>query len=174
VTISELGSLGEVIGAVATVATLLYLALQIRANTLAAKHQNLSDIIDRVIRWEARLADSPDLMHSWTAGTKSYLKLQIDEQVRFTSLAFEILATCEATLESAKYGGVKVETVGAVKEVIHQLLRNKGIQEYWEVSGSKAMAVDFVQEVNVILEATKTLNSDIPGPLPFHMPSTET
>jgi len=36
-TISELGSLGEIIGAAATVATLLYLAAQIRANTLATK-----------------------------------------------------------------------------------------------------------------------------------------
>jgi hypothetical protein len=173
-TISELGSLGEIIGAVATVATLLYLANQIRANTRAAKHQSLNDIIDRVIQWEARLVNSPDLMHSWTEGTKSYLNLQIDEQVRFTFLALEIFAACEATLESAKFGGVKIETIGAVKGIIHNLLRNKGIQEYWEVSGSKTMAIDFVREVNIILEVSKIENLDIPGPLPFHMPSAET
>lgn len=47
-TISELGSIGELIGAVATVATLLYLALQIRANTHQAKYNAINDIIDRI------------------------------------------------------------------------------------------------------------------------------
>ena len=42
-TISELGSIGELIGAVATVATLLYLALQIRANTHSAKYNAINE-----------------------------------------------------------------------------------------------------------------------------------
>ena len=50
-TISELGSVGELIGAIATVATLMYLALQIRANTLSAKYSAINDIINRVIKW---------------------------------------------------------------------------------------------------------------------------
>ena len=46
-TISELGSVGEVIGAVATVATLLYLALQIRANTKQTKLTNWGVLAER-------------------------------------------------------------------------------------------------------------------------------
>jgi len=45
--ISELGSLGEVIGAIATVATLLYLALQIRANTKQARLTNWGVLAER-------------------------------------------------------------------------------------------------------------------------------
>ena len=63
-TISELGSVGELIGAMATVATLMYLALQIRANTLSAKYSAINDIINRVIKWQSRIADTPDLMSS--------------------------------------------------------------------------------------------------------------
>ncbi len=37
-TIQDLGSLGELIAAVATVATLVYLALQIRQNTHTLRH----------------------------------------------------------------------------------------------------------------------------------------
>jgi|TARA_B110000116_G_scaffold211260_1_gene187053 hypothetical protein len=50
-TISELGSIGELIGAIATVATLLYLAFQIRANTEAAKYTAIKDIINSVVGW---------------------------------------------------------------------------------------------------------------------------
>ena len=46
-TISELGSVGEVIGAAATVATLLYLALQIRANTKQTKLTNWGVLAER-------------------------------------------------------------------------------------------------------------------------------
>ena len=50
-TISELGSIGELIGAIATVPTLLYLAFQIRANTEAAKYMAIKDIINSVVGW---------------------------------------------------------------------------------------------------------------------------
>ena len=43
-TISDLGSIGELIAAAATVATLLYLALQVRANTNTAKYNAINDI----------------------------------------------------------------------------------------------------------------------------------
>ena len=172
-TIGEIGSIGGLVGAVATVATLVYLSLQIRANTLAAKQQSLSEFIDRVVQWQARIVSSPESLHSWAEGAKSWHNLDIAEQIRFSSLAVEIFAACEAILESAKFGGIKAETVRAIEGMIHQLLRNKGVQEYWEVSGSKVMAMDFVREVNVIMEASRNDNSDIPGPLPLHMPSVE-
>ena len=168
-----MGSLGELIGAVATVATLLYLALQIRSSTLATKSHALRDIVDRVVQWEARLVDSAELMHSWTEGSKSYHNLNIEDQMRYATLCLEILLACETTLEAEKYGDVKPETIGAARGVIHQLMRNKGVQEYWEVSGSIIMAVDFVNKVNAILETSKSADPLIPGPLPFHIPIEE-
>jgi hypothetical protein len=170
-TISELGSLGEIIGAIATVATLLYLALQIRANTHSAKYNAINDIINRVIKWQSRIADTPDLMTSWTEGTKDYQSLCIEEQVRFTSIAVEMLAAIEATLETAKTDGIKPESVAAVRAMVHQLMRNKGVREYWMVSGRNLFAQDFVKEVDVILEAAANADPEDPGPLPFYMPS---
>ena len=83
--ISELGSVGELIGAIATVATLLYLALQIRANTLADKYKAINDIIDRIVGWQSRIANSTDLMEAWIQGTKSYNDLQIENKLRFSA-----------------------------------------------------------------------------------------
>ena len=170
-TISELGSLGEIIGAIATVATLLYLALQIRANTHSAKYNAINDIINRVIKWQSRIADTPDLMTSWTEGTKDYQSLSIEEQVRFTSIAVEMLAAIEATLETAKTDGIKPESVAAVRAMVRQLMRNKGVREYWMVSGRNLFAQDFVKEVDVILQAAINADPEDPGPLPFYMPS---
>ena len=172
-TISELGSLGELIGAaatVATVATLLYLALQIRANTLSAKYNAINDIIDRVIKWQSRIADTPDLMCSWTEGTKDYHNLNVEEQVRFTSIVAEMLGAIEATLESAKSEGIKPEGINAVRAMVHQLMRKKGVREYWEASGRNLFAQDFVSEADMKLKDAVNARPEEPGPLPFYMP----
>ena len=169
-TISELGSVGELVGAIATVATLLYLALQIRANTLSAKYSAINDIINRVIKWQSRIAGTPDLMSSWKEGTQSYHSLNIEEQVRFTSIAVEMLAAIEATLETAKNDGIKPESVEAVRAMLHQLMRNIGVREYWEISGRNLFAKDFVNEVDVILKDAANADTADPGPLPFYMP----
>ncbi len=169
-TIGELASLGEMIGAVATAATLLYLSIQIRSNTLASRRQALDDTIERIVRWQARLADSPDLIHAWISGARSFHDLSTDDQLRFTALLIEILAGIEATLEAAKFGGVKSETVGAVRSMIWQLSRNKGVREHWDTSGRNTFAADFVREVETIFEDARGADPRDPGPLPFHIP----
>ncbi len=168
-TISELGSLGEIIGAVATVATLLYLSLQIRANTLATKRQSLDDTIERVVHWEARLAESPALASAWVNGTKCFRELSLEDQIRFTAQITEILAGIEATLEAAKFGNVKPETVDAVRGMVANLLQNEGVREWWDANGCRTFAQDFVAEVERI-STTRSEISDAPsGPMPFHI-----
>ena len=49
-TLGELGSLGEFLAAIATLATLIYLAVQIRQNTLAtraASHHAITDVMNK-------------------------------------------------------------------------------------------------------------------------------
>jgi len=169
-TINELGSVGELIGAMATVATLLYLAFQIRANTQAAKYTSIKDIINSVVGWLSRLGDSEEMMDCWTAGAKSFNDLSTRDQVRFISAATELLAAIEATLETAKSGGIKDESVQAVKAMILQLMRNPGVREYWSAWGQDSFAQDFAREVNVILESALSIDEGEPGPLPFYIP----
>ena len=169
-TIGELGSIGELIGAIATVATLLYLALQIKANTQAEKYNAIKDIINSVVGWLSRLGDSDEMMDCWTSGTKNFNDLSIKDQVRFTSAATELLAAIEATLETAKSGGIKEESVAAVRAMVFQLMRNPGVREYWVAWGQNSFAQDFVREVESIIHKAVEVDPKEPGPLPFYMP----
>lgn len=110
-------------------------------------------------------------MKSWVEGTKNYHALSIEDQVRFTSTAVEILTGIEAALESAKTDGIKQESVAAVKVMVHQLMRNKGVREYWLISGRNLFAQDFVVVVDEILEAASTADPKDAGPAPFYMPA---
>jgi hypothetical protein len=86
-------------------------------------------------------------------------------------LLVEILAGIEATLEAAKFGGVKPETVGAVHGMLRQLSRNKGVREYWEANGQHTFATDFVQEVDRLFDEIGAVENLAQGLLPFHVPA---
>ena len=171
-TISELGSIGELVGAVATIATLIYLARQIRANTLATKRQSLEDIIGGVKVWSARLIESPDLIRAWSSGHRGYSRLTADDQLRFSGLALEIFAVLEAGIEAGKFGDVKPGSVEACRSLVENLSRSKGIQEWWETNGRHIMAADFVSEVDRISEEARATGQGAPVLPPF-LPSVD-
>ena len=49
--------------------------------------------------------------------------------------------------------------------MVHQLMRNKGVREYWEASGRNLFAQDFVNEVDIILQDATNKRAEEPGPL---------
>jgi hypothetical protein len=58
VTIQDLGSIGELVAAVATVATLFYLALQIRGSTRVARSEAAQNVIGSAISPNLALAQN--------------------------------------------------------------------------------------------------------------------
>ncbi len=67
-TIQDLGSLGELVGAVATVATLLYLAVQIRHNTRTVRAANASDALGQQNELALLLGQNPEVAKLYFEG----------------------------------------------------------------------------------------------------------
>ena len=93
-------------------------------HSLEASSKAINDIIDRIVGWQSRIANSTDLMEAWIQGTKSYNDLQIENKLRFSAIVFDIFTACEACLEAAKHGGIKSESSNTVKIKIDHLLKN--------------------------------------------------
>lgn len=83
VTIQDLGSIGELIAAVATVATLLYLARQLRANTAAVQgdsrraHRATSTAVNMAI------ASDPEVAALLNAGLRDFAGLPPEQHTQF-------------------------------------------------------------------------------------------
>jgi hypothetical protein len=162
-----IGSIGETVGAIATVATLLYLSLQIRSNTLVTKRQSLDGMIDRIIRWQARLTSTPTHLGCWVKGTQDFDSLSVEEKIQFNALIIEVLATLEAALDAARTDDLKPETIAATDDIILQLFRNPGVKEYWQQA---IYAEDFMRHVDQISEKSVAIPKGTPGNLPFFVP----
>ncbi len=67
-TIQEIGSLGEFVAAIATIATLVYLAIQIRQNTAVARSAATQEVLGSFRELIRELALSPELGRIHTRG----------------------------------------------------------------------------------------------------------
>lgn len=104
VTIQDLGSLGEFVAAVATLATLGYLAVQIRKNTLAVRagsHHAVSDSFITVNSWPAR---DPALARLWRVGGNNLDDLSEDERVQFGFIMLSAFRVYETTYYQNQVG----------------------------------------------------------------------
>ena len=82
-----LGAIGEIVGAVAVVLTLGYLAVQIRQNTRAVRSSVFSELQSEVRQNSFALANDEDLARIWRQANEEFDSLTADERTRFFSYA---------------------------------------------------------------------------------------
>jgi hypothetical protein len=99
VTLQDLGSLGEFVAAVATLATLVYLAVQIRQNTASVKSAAAQALLDSLSEVLATGASSPEQARVLVLGQTDYERLSEDERMQFM---FFLLRWCRV-LEQAHH-----------------------------------------------------------------------
>jgi hypothetical protein len=123
VTIQDLGSIGELIGAIATVATLAYLAIQIRGSTIAVRATAAQSAHESFATWYRMLASDAGLSELMTNGLRDYSSLSEIERARFVSSSMAILLCTqdafikwrEGTLAPELWSGWEFVTMNLVK-----------------------------------------------------------
>jgi hypothetical protein len=83
VTIQDVGSVGELIAAIATIATLIYLAAQIRQNTSTVATSTYNSVFDGFNQMNLPVASDPELARILHAGQYDPTSLDENEQIRF-------------------------------------------------------------------------------------------
>jgi len=82
-----LGAISETIGAIGVIASLLYVALQVRANTRASAVEAKLAPTRFYAEFLDKLIESPELNDLFSHGRSDFNALERDDQFRFTNLA---------------------------------------------------------------------------------------
>ena len=86
------GAIGEVIGAIAVVLTLVYLAVQLRQNTKALKSNTWQSIQDAEQRFDEFLSRDTTLLDVWIRGAENGLDSLVEpEKLQFYLLSKQLL-----------------------------------------------------------------------------------
>jgi hypothetical protein len=84
-TLEDIGNLGEFIGAIGVVASLVYLSLQIRQNTKSLRAATEIDACRAWNEWDALFAHDEELVLLWQRGANDLQSLNPGEFGRFNS-----------------------------------------------------------------------------------------
>jgi hypothetical protein len=135
VTIQDLGSIGEFIAALATLATLLYLAAQIRRNTIAVRSQARRGSVTNTLTAAAAIGSNKEAASVFRRGIADFSSLDPDEQIQFSFLMSMLIAETEASFVDLQLGINSQEDFESTTSAVRGLLQTPGGREYWRGFG---------------------------------------
>jgi len=130
-TIQDWGALGEIIGGLAVLFTIFYLALQLRRSTRATHRQTYQAAADSVARFALDLAHDPELQGLFRIGLRSPETLSEPDLFR----AFSVLDAYRALMESFYLHNLEFDEVLSQERwqrILSRILSTPGGALYWK------------------------------------------
>jgi hypothetical protein len=121
----------EIIGGLAVVISLVYLALQVRQNTYSLRTENYARALDRVAAIQAQLGQNSDLSRMLTKGTISSANLTSAERIQFSWCLYEIFGSFEFMFHAAETRALPDEVWERWSLAVAWWLVYPGVQEWW-------------------------------------------
>ena len=90
--LTDLANIGQVIGAIAVVISLIYVALQIRQNTNAVRSATAQAVHEHFANWYQLVAADSELSQIVATGLRDYGSLSEEERVRFIATFMSFLS----------------------------------------------------------------------------------
>lgn len=132
-----LGAIGEIIGAIAVVITLVFLAIQVRYSTRSMDESNrlqraaaIDRHADSVSRWRGRVAENEDLARIWFAAIHDE-KLSDLDRLRLNNLWIILVNTQRSNYERAKLVGEQGLAEQAAKSIAAECLGSDTLKARW-------------------------------------------
>ncbi len=132
-TLTELGSIGELLGGIAVVISLLYLAVQIRHNSDLARHdahRALSREIGSILH---DIAVEPELYRLWRTMIDEPRKATEEDRERFGMLLYQIFTTFS---DSERFGRNDRDLQMRSRRYMDRFLSFESVQSWWSRQGS--------------------------------------
>ena len=142
--IQDLGRLGEFVAAIATLVTLVYLALQIKHNTRALDEASIRASLNDASRFRDKLIENADVARLDREGLLNPESLDATERLRFRMLLDELFSSWAYQYETAF--GAELHT-----PFIRATLASPGGKGYWKRARSQFLS-DFADHVDSLAQ----------------------
>ena len=154
-----IGAVGEIVGALAVVLSLAYLAVSIRQNTRQLSEQNLSNRMGALTSvgnsfsaFRTRVTSDSELSSLWTRGSQDLGKLSPEERARFDLLCVDLFWAWGMPWLYVQQGVLDANLWEFTKANL-PLYAGPGVREWWSTSPHRAeYPTEFAEIVDVLLE----------------------
>ena len=136
-TIQDLGSVGELVAAIATVATLFYLALQIRQNTNSIRSASARDVLHEAQHFLTGISSDPELLDVYMRGFADRSSLSDADCFRFDAIVMASFRNIENLVIQSKRGVLSDPDWEGLRETIRVMHQRPGIKEFLAERGGE-------------------------------------
>ena len=126
-----IGAVGEIVGAVAVVGSLLYLATQIRTQTRDSKLAAVRELTANLMESYAPLLD-PQLAEVWTRGAKDFDKLADSEKAQMIAFLQIYFRALESAYYQANESGLDSRIWDGIIRHTGSLLATSAVERIWQ------------------------------------------
>lgn len=130
--LEQLANVGEFLGGVAVVVSLIYLAVQIRQNTNSVRAQAELGMNTRFADWHGRVNDHPDLSRIWDTATEDSENMSDEDIRRYRWLIAELFLIYEGWFQLYLRSGISDSSWNTKMDALKVLLDHPVISEWWE------------------------------------------
>lgn len=124
--------MGEIAGALGVVASLLYLAVQVRQNARHVRSSAADTAVATLVNWLSPLLQNPDSWDVFWRGSLDLEGLSEQDRTRFLPMAFLWLKTVEGVYLKYHDGFLDPPVWEGWSVILHSYNQHPGIRAYWE------------------------------------------
>jgi hypothetical protein len=126
-----IGAVGEVLGALGVIATLGYLAVQIRQNTRSVRAATYQEIVSHAAEMNTSLYGEGAVAEIVLKGRADQSTLSEVERFRFQILVYQVFQSFETIFLLDRDGNLDDAFVKSKLNVLHRWLSQPGIRSVW-------------------------------------------
>ena len=130
--ISDLGNIGELIGSVGVLVSLIYLAVQIRRNTDMARTSTYQSVVSDFGTLTNTVAASPELAELLVRGQEDFASLTAGEKARISQLFFGCFHYFENMYYQHKNGYLDDDVWMGWKRLMLTYYQRPGYRAWWQ------------------------------------------
>ena len=160
-TFQDLGSIGELIAAIATLVTLAYLALQLKQNTTALKSQTFQQSSMDMSLTANSISSDGELAKIIIKAENGLNALSSDEKLRFHFWMLVAVRRFEAIYIQALYGSIERKRIEGFERSILSLLSNVGSE--WGNKTKSALSDEFIAYADKNIDSGSFTSAVHPG-----------
>ena len=131
ISLQTLADLGELVGGLGVVVSLVYLALQVRQNTQSLRTENYGRALDRISAMQSQLSRDTELSRFFAKGVVDVSQLTPIERIRFTWALYEAFGAFEFMFDAARTGALPEAVWMRWSPTVAWWLSQPGVKSWW-------------------------------------------
>ena len=129
--LNQLASIGELLGGIGVILSLLYLGFQLRDHSRGLRSENYGRSLDTLARMQERFAEDSDFARIYNRGVADPEGLSVEERIRFTWGCTELFGAFEYMHYQQMQGDLPEGIWLRWRDTIKFWLTYPGIRAWW-------------------------------------------